>query len=76
MYLKRWSPKFNLENDIPYAIPVWVHLPHLPLHCWSDDALCCIGNTLGKYMDGVEPRENMFSYARICVEVDLEKGIP
>lgn len=49
-------------------------LPHPPLHCWRDDALRCIGNSLGRYIDRVEPKEK-YSCARICVEINLEKGI-
>jgi hypothetical protein len=76
MHLNKWTPYFSRENDVPSVVPVWVHLPHLPLHFWSDDTLRCIGNSIGKYIDRAEPKEKIFSYARICVEVDLEKGIP
>jgi hypothetical protein len=31
---------------------------------------------LGKYIDREELRENMFSCARNCVEVNLGKGLP
>ena len=55
---------------------VWVHLPHLPLHCWNDESLEAIGNALGKYIDKAYPKEPLFSCARIYVEVDLEKGLP
>ena len=33
LYLNRWTPDFDPEMDIPNAVPVWVRLPHLPLHC-------------------------------------------
>jgi len=33
LYVNRWSPHFDLEMDIPNAVPVWVRFPHLPLHC-------------------------------------------
>jgi hypothetical protein len=36
----------------------------------------CIRDSLGKYIDKYEPNPSMFSCARICVEVDLEKGLP
>lgn len=54
---------------------MWVWLPHLPFHCWSDDALRCIRNSIRKYIDWAERKENIFSCVRIFVEVDLEKGI-
>ena len=31
---------------------------------------------MGKYIDKSEPKSPMFSYAIICVEFDLEKGLP
>lgn len=76
MYLNRWTPNFNLENDVQFAAPIWVYLLHLPLHYWNKDAMCCIGNTLGKYIDESKPIDGRFFYARICVETTLEKGFP
>jgi hypothetical protein len=58
------------------VVSVWIRLPHLPLHCWNPNSLRNIGNSLGKYIDSIEPKANMFACARICVEVDLEKGLP
>jgi hypothetical protein len=76
LYLNRWTPEFFPENDIPKAVPVWVRLPYLPLHCWNDETIQNIGNTLGKFIDRVEPKDGLQACARICVEVDLEKGLP
>jgi hypothetical protein len=38
---------------------------HLPLHCWTDNLLRVIGNTLGKYIDKSEQKIVMFSCAII-----------
>ena len=76
MYLNKWDLSFDREKDIPKAVPVWVKLPHLPLHCWNDEDFHAIGNTLGKYIDKSKPKSPMFSCARICVEFDLGKGLP
>ena len=76
MYLNKWDLSFDPEKYFHSSIPVWVKLPHLPLHCWNDEYLKAIGNTLKKYIDKSEPKPPMFSCARICVEVDLEKGLP
>lgn len=35
-----------------------------------------IGNSLGKYIDRFKPKAPKFACARICVEVDMDKGIP
>jgi hypothetical protein len=71
MYPYQWTPDFIPENDVPLIVPMWVRFLHLPLHCWIDDALRCIGNSIGKSIDHGEPKGNIFSCARICVEVDL-----
>eukprot|EP00253_Pinus_taeda_P005679 PITA_05679 len=75
LYLNKWSPEFDPAQDVPTAVPVWVRLPHLPLHCWSQNSLQSIGNALGRYIDQA-PRNDQYSCARICVEVDLEVGLP
>ena len=75
IYLNRWTLDFYPTKDVPYTVPVWVSIPHLPLHCWNLESLETIGNKLGKYIDRDE-RKDHFSCARICVEVDLETGIP
>jgi hypothetical protein len=76
MYLNKWTPDVSPENDIPSGILVWVMIPFLPLHYWNDETLKNIGNSLGKYIDCVEPREWIQSCTIICVELDLEKGLP
>ena len=74
LYLNKWSPDFDPTQDIQSAVPVWVRLPHFPLHCWSSESLEAIGNKLRKYINRAE-RKDQFSCARICVEVDLEIGL-
>lgn len=59
LYLNKWMPDFDLELDIPNAVPIWVHLPHLPLHSWGDESVRSSGNAFGKYIDRREPRDNM-----------------
>jgi len=75
LYLNKWSTDFDPAQDVPKAVPVLVRLPHLPLHCWNQNSLQAIGNALGKYIDQA-PRKDQYSCARICVEVDLEIGLP
>jgi len=76
MYLNKWTPDFIPENDIHSVVPVWVKLPFLPLHCWNNETIKNIGNTLGRFIDRAEPRDTIQSYACLCIEVDLEKGLP
>lgn len=76
LYLNKWTPDFDLEMDVPRAVPVLVRLPHLPLYCWGDESVRAIGNAIEKYIHRCEPKENMHACVRICVEVDLGKGLP
>jgi hypothetical protein len=75
LYLNKWSRDFDPAQDVPTDVPVWVRLPHLPLHCWNQRSLWYIGNALGRYIDQAV-RKDQYSCARICVEVDLEVGLP
>jgi hypothetical protein len=75
LYLNRWTPSFDPASEIPKDVPVWVRLPNLPIHCWSTPSLQAIGNGLGRYIDRADPKDQ-YSCARICVEVDLEVGLP
>lgn len=76
LYLNKWTLDFDLELDVPSAVPIWVQLPHLPLHCWGDESIRAIRNVVGKFIDRSEPKDNMQACAHICVEVDLGKGLP
>ena len=75
LYLNKWTPDFDPTQDVTSAVPVWVRLPHLPLHCWNTDSLEAIGNKLGNCIDKAK-RKDQFSCVRIYVEVALEIGIP
>ena len=75
LYLNTWTPDSDLEADIPKAVLVWVRLPNLPMHCWNPKLLNAIGNTLGRYID-MASLKDQYACARICIEVDLEAGLP
>ena len=75
LYLNRWTLDFNPKIDVPNTMPVWVRLPHLPLHFWGDELVKAIGKGVGKYIDRCVPKENMHACTRICVEVDLGKRL-
>lgn len=59
-------------------MPVWVRLPNLPLPYWHHIVLEDIGNLLGRFIKSDNERHDkgLFTYARICVEIDLNKGLP
>ena len=75
LYLNKWTPDFDPTIDLPKEVPVWVRLPNLPVHCWDFDSLKRIGNEIGHFIDKAD-KKGQYSCARICVEVDLEAGLP
>ncbi|KAH9295447.1 hypothetical protein KI387_039035, partial [Taxus chinensis] len=76
LFLTPWFPDFDPNTYSVSKTPVWVRLPNLPLHLWY--ALEDIGNALGKFLkeDLDRTDSGMCSYARMCVEIDLSKGLP
>lgn len=67
-------------KDIMFVLRmlVWVHLHNLPLHFWNECVLEGIGTIIGRYtktyMQCLE--ERIYTFSRICVQVDLNKGLP
>ena len=50
LYLNKWTPDLDPSQDVPSAVPVWIRLPFLPLHCWNIESLVIIGNKLDIYI--------------------------
>lgn len=75
LYLNCWTPSFDPMIKVPKDVLVWVRLPNLPIHCWNPSSLQTIKNGLGQYINRADPKDQ-YSCARICVEVDLEVGLP
>ena len=78
IFMTPWFPSFNANITVVSKMSVWVSLHNLPLHFWHHKILEGIGNTLGKYIktNTHRTKEANFTFARICVEVDLSKGLP
>jgi hypothetical protein len=76
LYLNKWTLDFDPENGILSIVSVWVRIPHLPFHFCGDEVLKSISDTLGKFIDKAKPKSSMYSCVGICVELDLEKGLP
>lgn len=75
MRVFRWSYEFELGCE-PSLSPVWVGLPHLPIHLQAP--LKTIAGLLGKYLclhqDAIKFARP--SYVQMCVEMDLAKPLP
>lgn len=70
--LKRWTPQFDPQNPGPLKTPVRMTLPDLPPELWNDESLIKICSAVGRVLDIVHETTEI---ARVCVEVDLSKGL-
>lgn len=78
LFTTPWFSDFDATTMKVSKMPVWVRMHGLPLHFWHHKVLIAIGNSLGKFLKMDEERaiRGIFTFARICVEVDLSEGLP
>ena len=78
LFITPWFPDFDANSMVVTKMPVWVRLPNLPLPFWHHLVLEDIGNLLGRFIksDSDRKEQGVFTYGRICVEIDLSKGLP
>lgn len=78
LFVTPWFPEFDANTMVVSRMPVWVRLHNLPLHFWHFKTLSAIRNTLGRMLkiDTERHIKGIFTFARICVEVDLSQGLP
>ena len=76
-FITPWTSDFDPAHASVTITPVWVKLLNLPPHFCSIEVLKEIGNALGKFVvvDWDRIEKGMATYACICVEVDLSKGL-
>ncbi|XP_058724742.1 uncharacterized protein LOC131596170 [Vicia villosa] len=75
LLIRDWTPGFSLKEDMLRTFPIWVKLPHLPLHLWGVRSLNKIGSALGNLLvtDECTASKAQVSYTRILVEVDVSQ---
>lgn len=78
LFLTPWFPDFDPATAVITKTPIWIRLPNFPAHLWSTRAFRVIGDSLGRFLHGDLWRESkgLYSYARLCAELDLSKGLP
>ncbi|XVE96848.1 hypothetical protein REPUB_Repub02eG0258600 [Reevesia pubescens] len=75
--VRKWKPLFCPNQETIGTTAVWVRLPGLPLELFNRKLLVDAGNLLGKTVKIDKPTEESSrgKYARICVEVQLDKPL-
>ncbi|KAI0524533.1 hypothetical protein KFK09_003907 [Dendrobium nobile] len=76
--LDKWSPNFSPQFLEGVSSPIWVRLPHLPLHCWDESNISRIVSRIGTPLlfDGNMFRWGRREFARACIRVNLNSKLP
>lgn len=78
LLLKRWKRMMKLTKEYVSQIPVWVKLFNVPMEYWDFEGLSRIASKIGipLFMDHLTSTGTRVSFARVCVEVNVESALP
>lgn len=73
----KWHPHLDPYADNVTKITAWVRFPGLPIEFYHSQALMKLGSLVGPalYVDKATLRASRGTYARVCVELDLQKTV-
>lgn len=77
LIVQRWRPFFLMHAEITKKVVVWVKIQRLLIELYNEVFLQRIGMSLGKFLkvDRLTYIHSRGKFARICVELDLEKPL-
>ncbi|KAL2937780.1 hypothetical protein RDABS01_021229 [Bienertia sinuspersici] len=77
LIMKQWSPDIELHKENVKTVPIWIRMPNLDLKYWGQGCLHKLGDIIGTTLkvDNVTMNKDRLSYARILVEVELDKEL-
>lgn len=77
LHVQRWRHNFVADSTKITSLPVWVRFSWLPVEYYTEEWLWSAGNTIGKpiKIDDTMLVTSRGRFARICVEIDLEKPL-
>ena len=75
--IRPWEPFFKLDCASVSSITVWVRLNAFPMELHEPEVLKQIGESIGKVLriDTHIAMEARGRYARLCIQVDLNKPL-
>ena len=75
--IRPWEPFFKLDKANVSLIAVWVQLHHLPMELYEAEVLKQIGEAVDKVLriDAHTALEARGKYARLCIQVDINKPL-
>lgn len=77
LLVQRWRPNFINRAKKESKIAVWIRIPELALELYNLKFLTRLGSSLGNFlkMDQLTTFHHRGQFARICVELDLNKAL-
>lgn len=78
LLIRKWVPGIKpLEINLS-KVPLWLHLLNVPLELFNREGLSYIASVIGRplYMDSISAACKRLVYAKVCVEIDVEKEVP
>lgn len=75
--IKSWEPYFKAFEAKLTLVAVWVRFPELPVEFYDASVLKEIGSVISPALriDSYIPSETRGGYARLCVQIDLDKPL-
>ncbi|OMP01197.1 hypothetical protein COLO4_12097 [Corchorus olitorius] len=76
--VRRWEPNFRASEASFTSVAVWLRLPELPIEYYDPPILKRIGRRIGPLLriDNRTLQNERGKYARLCVQLDLDKPLP
>ncbi|XP_057775561.1 uncharacterized protein LOC130994533 [Salvia miltiorrhiza] len=76
--LRDWVRYFDPYKESSSIAQIWVRIYYLPVELWHPEVISGIGRWLGQPLkiDGISMTEDVGSYVRMLVEVDLAQPLP
>ena len=73
-----WKPDMEMLNIQLTSLPIWVKFYNIPLAYWTNTFLGYNASAVGKplHLDSLTENRTRLSFARICIEVDLNSEFP
>lgn len=77
LIIRAWEPNYRPSSTNLSAVALWMRLPELPIEYYDEEALHDIGNAIGPMLrvDVNTFMEKRGRFARICVQVDVDKPL-
>ena len=75
--LRRWHDGISLIPEEPKKMPVWIKLFGIPNTMAHVQGISFIASRFGRPLltDAISAKQKRLDFARVCVELDAEKGI-